>query len=89
MSQRDIRREEVERENELLSDLLYHDGWKIVEKMLQDWEDGEMNKLLAPADSEWDAIKKEGVLKAIASTRTLFSQFRDRAGRYRKGNKLK
>lgn len=88
MSKVDIRREKIQRENELLSDLLYHDGWKIVEDSVEALESSLMDTLLVPAKSEWEAVSKEGVLRSINSLRTVFSQIKDRALKYRKEKKL-
>lgn len=86
---RDLRVEKSEREDKLLSDLLYHEGWPIVERMLAEWDKGTLDSILAPAETEWQAIKKDGVLQSVYAMRAFFSQLSERAERYRRKVKMK
>ena len=72
------------RENELLSDLLYHDGWKVVKQMFETAEKNLIDISLIPAQTEWEAVRKDGYLTAINQLRGLMETIEDRARQYRK-----
>lgn len=77
------RQVERKRENEHLSDMAYHPGWGVVRGMARDLETSLLNLCLLEANSEWDAIKKDGMLRAVSTLRTLVSQVEGRANDYR------
>lgn len=72
------------KENEWLSDLMHHPGWEVVKDMAKGLELSLMGKALEDAPTEWDAIKKDGILRAISVLRTHIAQVEGRGEEYRK-----
>lgn len=72
------------KENEWLSDMTFHPGWEVVKAMANSLETSLLNKALEEADTEWDAIKKDGLLRAVSVLRTHISQVEARALEFRK-----
>lgn len=72
------------KENEWLSDMTFHPGWGVVKAMAESLETTLLNKALEEADTEWDAIKKDGILRAVSVLRTHVSQVENRALEFRK-----
>lgn len=84
----EVSKDRRDREDRLLSDLTAHDGWLVFERMVSEVKDTMMQDILTEASSEWDAVKKERLIKTIDTLDRLFSMVKQRAGRYRRENSV-
>lgn len=73
------------KENELLSDTVHTEGWRVVKAIAAAIEERLINDCLIPAENEWEAVKKDGNLTAVRNVRMLVEQVESRANQYRKG----
>lgn len=65
-------------ELDLLSEITTHPGWRTLKKELDNYLKGYYNKLLTPAVSDFDLVKKEAWTEVIRSHKQFLAQIEER-----------
>ena len=74
----------MDNENDLLAEIVAHPGWKVLRRELQEQMKFYQEDLLAPAESDFDLIKKEGVTRAMRALKQFVARIEQRVESYNK-----
>jgi len=77
-------KEKIDAEDRLLSDLMAHDGWIVLERMIEDQLSSLDVTIREEASSEWEVLEREGLVRTYNTLEGMFRAIKQRAERYRR-----